>query len=189
MKKLFICALAFLTFTMGFTLVACDKEEHTHTYATEWKYDETQHWHEATCGHTDAEQRTEHTFGELVIDEEPTPTKNGHGHKTCSVCGLSIYNVEVEYVVDTDADVTLLFDVRGGEPIAPVTVKAGTTVDLTQYIYEGETIDSITYRVGDGQYLGGVYFDEALTNKLSYNQMTNYKPQGDITLYVVRKSL
>lgn len=134
MKKLLTCVLAlFMCATMGFSIAACNKDEHTHTYATEWKYDETQHWHETTCGHSDAEQREDHTFGDIVIDEEPTPSKNGHGHKTCSVCSLSVYNVEVEYVVDPNADVTLIFDVRGGEPIAPLTVKAGTTVDLTQY--------------------------------------------------------
>ena len=36
---------------------------------------------------------------------------------------------------------------------------------------------------------GGAYFDAELTNKLSYSQLSNYKPQGDMTLYVVRKSL
>ena len=29
------------------------EEEHTHTYSNEWTSDETQHWHAATCEHTD----------------------------------------------------------------------------------------------------------------------------------------
>lgn len=134
MKKFLNYVFALLIFaTTGLMLVACNKDEHTHTYSSEWKYDETKHWHETTCGHPEAEQRNNHTFGDIIIDEAPTPIKNGHGHKTCSGCGLTIYNIKVEYVIDTNADVTLIFDVRGGEPIAPVTVKAGTTIDLTQY--------------------------------------------------------
>lgn len=119
-----------------------DGQSHTHTYSDEWKYDQNQHWHESTCGHSDAVQKSNHSFGEIVVDQEATPTKKGHGHKTCSVCGLSIYNVEVEYVVDPNADATLVFDVRGGEPIDPITVKAGTTIDLTQYtVTRTEDID------------------------------------------------
>ena len=26
---------------------------HEHTYSDKWSSDETQHWHAATCGHTD----------------------------------------------------------------------------------------------------------------------------------------
>ncbi len=29
------------------------EEEHTHTYSNEWTSDATQHWHAATCEHTD----------------------------------------------------------------------------------------------------------------------------------------
>ena len=32
----------------------CGQDVHDHTYATTWTYDSTNHWHEATCGHTES---------------------------------------------------------------------------------------------------------------------------------------
>ena len=152
MKKLFTFLLALLMFTTtALTLIAC-KEEHTHTYSSEWEHDDTHHWQESTCGHQDAVVKAAHTYGEIIVDQPATPTEKGHGHKTCSVCGLTKYNVEVEFVVDPTADVTLIFDVRGGQAIDPVTVKAGTTIDLTQYTVEREELDGITF---EGWIVGG----------------------------------
>lgn len=137
MKKIVSFLLALLMCTSAImTLVACGGDTHTHSYASEWSHDDTSHWHETTCGHDEAVEKAEHTFGEIVIDEAPTPIKKGHGHRTCSACGLTKYRIEVDYSYDPNADVTLLFDVRGGEPIAPVTAKAGTTIDLTAYTVE-----------------------------------------------------
>lgn len=55
MKKLFSLVLCFaLVLTVFAVFTACDKkEEHTHTYADAWNYDESNHWHDATCEHTD----------------------------------------------------------------------------------------------------------------------------------------
>ncbi|MBR2870222.1 MAG: InlB B-repeat-containing protein [Clostridia bacterium] len=125
---------------------------HTHTFSEEWAHDETHHWHESTCGHEDAVVKVAHTYGEIIVDEPATPTKKGYGHKTCSGCGITKYNIEVEFVVDPNADVTLVFDVRGGQAIDPVTVKAGTTIDLTQYTVEREELDGISF---EGWVVGG----------------------------------
>ncbi len=62
MKKtlfvLMICVIA----TFGVLLSACESE-HKHIYSTEWKYDSTYHWHEATCEHTnETTGKAEHTF-------------------------------------------------------------------------------------------------------------------------------
>lgn len=138
--------------TTALTLVACKNEGHKHTYSSEWAHDETHHWHESTCGHEDAVVKVAHTYGEIIVDEPATPTKKGYGHKTCSGCGMTKYYVEVDYVVDPNADVTLVFDVRGGQPIAPITVKAGTTIDLTQYTVEREELKGITF---EGWIVGG----------------------------------
>ncbi|MBQ8441028.1 MAG: hypothetical protein IJX19_10225 [Clostridia bacterium] len=52
MKKVLCLILAMLLVLP--VLAACDKEEaHTHTYAADWTYDEVNHWHKATCEHTD----------------------------------------------------------------------------------------------------------------------------------------
>ncbi|MBQ8426993.1 MAG: InlB B-repeat-containing protein, partial [Clostridia bacterium] len=153
MKKFisFVLALS-MCITVGATLVACNNNKHTHSYTTEWSTDETYHWREATCGHTDSVVKEEHTFGEIVIYEAPTPINKGLGHKNCSSCGLTKYRIEVDYTIDPNAEVTLIFDVRGGEPIEPITAKAGTTIDLSQYIVERDELDGITF---EGWIVGG----------------------------------
>ena len=45
---------------------------HRHSYATAWSYDDTYHWHAATCGHDVISSKAAHTYGE--------------DHK-CTVCG------------------------------------------------------------------------------------------------------
>ena len=65
------------------------KLEHVHTFDTEhWKQNETHHWHEATCVHTDEKDSySEHNFGtEPTIDEPSTYTEEGLQHYTCLTC-------------------------------------------------------------------------------------------------------
>lgn len=46
--------------------------EHIHTFSEDWTTDETDHWHTATCGHTDeVDSKAAHTFKDNV----------------CTVCG------------------------------------------------------------------------------------------------------
>ena len=52
---------------------------HTHTYSSEWSYDETHHWHAATCEHTN--EKSDYAEHNFVKDEDETV-------ETC-VCGLS----------------------------------------------------------------------------------------------------
>lgn len=85
-----ICAM-----TCVFGLVACDSgnsgnsgnnengnggtdnnspPQHTHTYSEEWSYDETYHWHSATCEHkNEVSDKEEHEFVNYV----------------CTVCGYT----------------------------------------------------------------------------------------------------
>lgn len=37
---------------------------HSHSYADAWSYDDTYHWHAATCGHNVVSGKAEHTYGE-----------------------------------------------------------------------------------------------------------------------------
>uniref|UniRef100_UPI00402A1EB1 hypothetical protein n=1 Tax=Ruminococcus bromii TaxID=40518 RepID=UPI00402A1EB1 len=50
---------------------------HTHKYGTEWKYDETNHWHECECGNK--ADITAHNFKQIV-DKEATATEKGSKH-------------------------------------------------------------------------------------------------------------
>lgn len=150
-----ILLLAILLVCFGLGAIACNPDSgHTHTFSAEWSHDNEYHWHAATCEHTDQVSAKEaHSFGEIIVDQAPTPTKKGLGHKYCSVCDTTIYNIEVDYNFDSSADVTLLFDVRGGEPIAPITVKAGATIDLSKYTVKrtsGSSFDFQGWTV-DGQ--------------------------------------
>lgn len=72
---------------------------HTHTFASTWSYDKTYHWHEATCGHDIVSDKTEHTYGDWVIDIEATSTSEGKKHRDCEVCDYS-QTEKIERVVD-----------------------------------------------------------------------------------------
>ena len=57
---------------------------HTHSYGTDWKYDDTNHWHECQCG--DKADIAAHSASEWIIDTAATGTAEGAKHKECTVC-------------------------------------------------------------------------------------------------------
>lgn len=57
---------------------------HTHSYGTEWKYDDTNHWHECECG--DKADTAAHSF-QWEIDKAATKEATGIKHEECTVCG------------------------------------------------------------------------------------------------------
>lgn len=65
---------------------------HTHNYGTEWKYDETNHWHECECGNK--ADITAHNF-KWIIDKEATATEKGSKHEECTVCGYKKAAVDI----------------------------------------------------------------------------------------------
>ena len=65
---------------------------HTHKYGTEWKHDETNHWHECECGNK--ADITAHTFKQ-IIDKEATATEKGSKHEECTVCGYKKAAVDI----------------------------------------------------------------------------------------------
>ena len=91
-------ALMLLTIIMVlaciFGVAGCAKtsdNEHLHSYASSWSYDETYHWHSATCKHKN-----------LVSDKE----QHIFSGNKCSVCGYERENSDVsnEYSVIFDAN-------------------------------------------------------------------------------------
>ena len=60
-----------------------------HTFDMEaWKYDDENHWHPATCGHTDAKKDLgAHVWNEGVVTKDPTETEEGVKTYTCTTCG------------------------------------------------------------------------------------------------------
>lgn len=69
-----------------------EKLTHTHTFATEWSKDETNHWYAATCEHAEeVKDKAAHVYDkEVVADEyrasEATYTEPAKYYKSC-VCG------------------------------------------------------------------------------------------------------
>ena len=57
---------------------------HTHSYGTDWKYDDTNHWHECEC--SDKADIAAHSASEWIIDTAATETAEGAKHKECTVC-------------------------------------------------------------------------------------------------------
>ena len=65
---------------------------HTHKYGTEWKYDETNHWHECECGNK--ADITALNF-KLIVDRKATTTEKGSKHEECTVCGYKKAAVDI----------------------------------------------------------------------------------------------
>ena len=64
-----------------------------HTAGTEWKSDDTNHWHECTvagCGVIIESTKSAHTAGEWIVDTPATATTAGTKHKECTVCGYTM---------------------------------------------------------------------------------------------------
>lgn len=58
---------------------------HVHDYGTDWKADDTGHWHECSCG--DKADEAPHREGNGSITKEPTETETGIRSYFCIDCG------------------------------------------------------------------------------------------------------
>ena len=58
---------------------------HTHNYGTEWKSDNSNHWHECSCGEKSG--TAAHTWDSGTVTVQPTTDREGEKTYTCTVCG------------------------------------------------------------------------------------------------------
>lgn len=88
-RKSFIAILAIamvLVLSLS-VLTACNKNKHE--FSSEWKNDETSHWHECmTKKHSDVADKADHTFDAGVVTTPATETTEGVLTLTCTVCGF-----------------------------------------------------------------------------------------------------
>ena len=141
---------------------------HTHSYGTEWKYDDTNHWHECQCG--DKADTAAHSF-QWVIDKAATKEATGIKHEECTVCGAKrSENTEIPALRDYAVTVT------GGT----ATVAAGTPITRAM---EGVEV-TVTAQAPDGKHFvkwvvkaGGV----TLANETSATT-TFTMPANDVTI-------
>ena len=60
--------------------------KHTHTYSSDYDFDESTHWHPSTCGHDVKDSVASHIFTDWVIEKKSTTTETGLQSRTCTVC-------------------------------------------------------------------------------------------------------
>ena len=141
---------------------------HTHSYGTDWKYDDTNHWHECECG--DKADTAAHSF-QWVIDKAATKDATGIKHEECTVCGAKrSENTEIPALRDYAVTVT------GGT----ATVAAGTPITRAM---EGVEV-TVTAQAPDGKHFakwvvkaGGI----TLANETSATT-TFTMPANDVTI-------
>ena len=64
------------------------KLDHTHKFSSVWSSDATNHWHAATCEHTEeVSEKAAHTFGDDVSNNDATTEADGTKTRKCYVCG------------------------------------------------------------------------------------------------------
>ncbi len=89
-KNLLTVVFVLLSCVLVFAACAPAPEEHTHTYSKEWSSNAAEHWHAATCEHTDLKEGVEaHTFGAWAETKAPTATEMGEKRRVCSVCNYT----------------------------------------------------------------------------------------------------
>ena len=89
-----------------------EDKPHTHTYSTEWSTDETNHWHECTCGdkkdvaaHKDANNDHKCDVCGKKMSDHTGGTATCKDKATCSICGqkygdLAAHNYKTKWSTD-----------------------------------------------------------------------------------------
>lgn len=62
--------------------------EHTHSYGTEWKSDNSNHWQECACG--EKSDMAAHTYGDWTVTKAATAATAGSRERSCTVCGYKV---------------------------------------------------------------------------------------------------
>lgn len=68
---------------------------HKHTFEKNWTTNETNHWHTATCEHSEEKGSVEaHKFGKWVSNKDATCCNDGTKTRTCKTCKFSETDVD-----------------------------------------------------------------------------------------------
>ena len=132
--------ISFLLIIFIFIIGGCkekpsnDKETHTHTFETEWKYDDNNHYHEATCGHNIKDNEELHNL-ETTIIKEATHFEKGMKMYSCKICDYT-RNEDIEIINHTFSE-TYAFD----EAYHYYECQCGEKKDVENHDYgEGEIV-------------------------------------------------
>ena len=135
-----------------------------HTAGTEWKSDDTNHWHECTvagCGVIIESTKSAHTASDWIIDTPATATTAGTKHKECTVCHRVL---ETQTIPSTGTELKII---AGDNQIynkasgSDVTITCnGDFAKFTGIKVDGSVVDSSNYTAVSGS--------TVLTLKASY---------------------
>lgn len=81
LSTLFIITLVF------FILAGCADKPHEHTFGDKWEFDDTNHWHAATCEHKDEKSGLSGHEITKETTKVPSETEEGEEVSSCNVCG------------------------------------------------------------------------------------------------------
>ena len=114
---------------------------HSHSYADAWSYDDTYHWHAATCGHNVVSGKAEHTYGE---DHKCTGCGSADPAQAAASINGKNY-LTLQEAVAVGGEVKLLKDVDISETV--IVTKAvkldlnGKTISNTNDLWEKRAAD------------------------------------------------
>ena len=135
-----------------------------HTAGTEWKSDDTNHWHECTvagCGVIIESTKSAHTAGEWIVDTPATATTAGTKHKECTVCHRVL---ETQPIPSTGTELKIIArdnQIYNKASGSDVTITCnGDFAKFTGIKVDGSVVDSSNYTAVSGS--------TVLTLKASY---------------------
>jgi len=115
---------------------------HVHTFASTWTYDETNHWHEATCGCDIKGSEAAHSMGEWKVTTAPGIETEGEETSKCTVCDYSIKRA-VPYV-GTPEKLRFLLN-EDGESYSVRAKRASISGEVViPEIYEGKPVTALS---------------------------------------------
>jgi len=135
-----------------------------HTAGTEWKSDDTNHWHECTvagCGVIIESTKSAHTASDWIIDTPATATTAGTKHKECTVCHRVL---ETQTIPSMGTELKIIavdnqiYDKASGSDVT-ITCN-GDFAKFTGIKVDGSVVDSSNYTAVSGS--------TGLTLKASY---------------------
>ena len=118
---------------------ACNKK---HKYSSEWKFDETMHWHECmTKKHTDTSKKLPHEFKEEIVKAADYGVV-GEKKFTCKDCGYS-YTEDIDALGAKDNEIVLVAGKTLGKEYD------GEVVSITKddFVIEGNRAPTIMFKV------------------------------------------
>ena len=140
-KSIFtFCAIALMFVLSLSVLTACNKNKHE--FSSEWKFDETNHWHECTTKkHTDTSEILPHEFKEEIVKAADYGVV-GEKKFTCKDCGYS-YTEDIDALGAKDNEIVLVAGKTLGKEYD------GEVVSITKddFVIEGNRAPTIMFKV------------------------------------------